>query len=221
MCKGTPRLDIVGCRVPLFGHFWLWCSLVVLFPLLDIVGCGVPLLTGWLAVVNLASAGLLLRHLHKVKIYMKCFNKLKKGEPCSFRGRIDNLAGSLHHPQMWRGSWTRWKPGCINVLSFSSFFPPFRLHFFFLQIFSHIEDLCLVNERVQASSKDLNQINANVNQFCSTFVFCQYLNQINVNWHNTVNQFFNQLCVSSQYSERAGFYNEPLPSDKSTIRLDF
>ena len=32
-----------------------------------------------------------------------------------------------------------------------------------------------------------------VNQFCSTFVFRQYLNQINVNWNNTVNQFFNQL----------------------------
>ena len=33
--------------------------------------------------------------------------------------------------------------------------------FLTLQIFSHIEDLCLVNERVQASSKDLNQINVN------------------------------------------------------------
>ena len=58
-------------------------------------------------------------------------------------------------------------------------FSPFCLHLFFLQIFSHIEDLCLVNERVQASSKDLNHINVNWHQH-SQISFFQLLFLISI-----------------------------------------
>ena len=138
--KGTPRVDIVGCRVPLFGHFWLWCSLVVLFPLLDIVGCGVPLLTGWSGVVNLAFAVLLLRHLHKVQIYMKCFYKLKKRRAVQLPRENRQLSGVAPPPSDVEGQLDKVKARlhqCFVIFLVFLFFPPFVFTFFLADFLTH------------------------------------------------------------------------------------